>query len=93
MKIASASSPAEERESATHMLTVVGSTLITSMPSRSAGASQPAAESALHVRSMPRGMRRRLNDWINPWSRTLAAARASSLVGRLSPASKNCARE
>ena len=88
LKMARASSPPEERESATHMLTVVGSTLITSMPSRSAGASHPTADSPLQIRRVISGISARLQVWISACKRTLAAARASSEVGRFNPASR-----
>ena len=87
-QIARASSPPEERQSATHMLMVVGRALITSMPSRKGGASHPAAARALHEKSVTSGMSRRLNDWMSACRRNETAARDSSLVGRLSPESR-----
>jgi len=83
--MAGAASPPEERESATHMLIVVGSALMTSMPSRSGAVRRPAVTRALHERSVASGMYSRLKAWIRPCRRTEAAARASSLVGRLRP--------
>eukprot|EP00962_Isochrysis_galbana_P011593 scaffold3262_cov109-Isochrysis_galbana.AAC.5 len=77
LKTASGSSPFAMRVSAMHMLTVVGSAAVITMPSAALALSAPAAQSGAHTAAVTPGMSSRLNDWMVRWARQSCVAAPS----------------